>query len=150
MNKNNNNAKEGNPITFGRVEDLISIPDKIIYYHHGKETIIEKGNMKFNTIITMAITRTDSIQDVCKLGLSESDIETQKQTNDVLEFAYSKKIAVNWKPPANNNFEYRFAYNAILFPLSGDWNRFMIFLPIQNGPLDPLESANNLQKYLNS
>lgn len=150
MNKNSN-MKEGNTITTERAADLIAVPDQIIYYHQGKETIIDKDNIKFQNIMSMTINRADNVKDIYKRAISNSDIETLKQHNDVLEFSYSKEVEASWRPPhVTTDFQYTFKYNTILFPLSGEWNKFMIFLPIQNGPLGPMGSADELQKYLNS
>jgi hypothetical protein len=146
----NDNTKEVNTITTERAADLIAVPDQIIYYHQGKETIIDKSNVKYQNIISMAINRTDSVNDMCQLYISRPEIETLKQNNDVLEFAYSKEVTAQWKAHADSDFKYKFVYNAILFPLSGDWKKFMIFMPNPSGPIGPMGSAEDLQKYLNS
>lgn len=156
MNKNDNNLKEENTITTVSATnptELIAIPDQVIYYHQGKANVIDKDNIKFQKIVSMAINRTANVKDIAKLGMTKSDIETLKQHDDVLEFSYAKEIEAKWAPYTANDlssdFQYNFKYNAILFPLTGEWNEFMIYLPLQNGPLTPMEPADDLQKYLN-
>ena len=146
----NDNIKEENTIVTEHAADLITIPDKIIFYHQGKETLIDKDNTKFQKIVSMAVDRANTVKDISKMAISESDIGTLRQQNDVLEFSYSKEVEVNWRPPnVTTDFQYKFKYNSILFPLSGEWNKFMIFLPIQNGPIGPMGPADEIQKYLN-
>ena len=136
-------------ITSNIAADLIAIPDKIIYYHQGKENIIQKGDVKFDNIIKMSKSRVGKV-DMYKSAILKSDIETQKQTNDVVELVYSKNIEANFKPNVDNAFQYKFVYNSLFFPLSGNQNNWLIFLPIQSGPLGPLKSGDELLKYLNN
>ena len=137
-------------ITSYNVADLISMPDKIIFYHKGTSTIINKESDKYQTLVKMIKARCDSNIDLYKSGISESDITNQRQTNDALEFVYSNKVEAHWKVKSHNDFQYNFVYTSILFPLSGDKNNWMIFLPIQNGPLGPLKSPDDLLKYLSA
>lgn len=97
----------------------------------------------------MTQNRASKVKDVAKLAISQLDIETLKKNNDTLEFVYSKNVAVNWKNNVNYDFLYRFEYSSIIFPLIGEWNKFMIFSPKSPGPLDSMASADELLKYLN-
>ena len=153
-----NNQKQPDPklsekeepiITYTSASDLITIPDKIIYYHQGNQTIINKNDGKFDNIIKMTRNRASNVKDVAKSAISQSDIKTLKENNDTLEFVYSKNIAVNWKNNVSYDFLYKFEYNSIIFPLAGDWNKFMIFSPKSPGPLGSMASADELLKYLN-
>jgi len=141
--------KEGEIITYTSASDLISVPDSIIYYHQGKQTIINNDNNKFNTIITMTKNRAFIVKGIFKTLVTKTDIETLKQNNFVLEFLYSKNIAVNWKNPVDSDNVSNYEYNVILFPLNGEWNKFMIFSPKSSGPLGSMGSADELLKYLN-
>jgi len=95
---------------------------------------------RLGTTLNMALT-----------GMTESEIVARKQKG-AIEFVYTNNVEVNYKPIASDNedFRYKFVYNSLLFPLSGDWNEFMIFLPLQSGPLGPLKSPDELLKYLKS
>ena len=131
------------------VVDLLKIPDKIIYYHLRKETIINKADLKFDNIIKMTKSRLGTTLNMALTAMTESEIVACKQKG-ALEFVYTNYLEVNYKPIASDNedFRYKFVYNSSLFPLSGDWNEFMIFLPLQSGPLGPLKSPDELLKYL--
>lgn len=139
--------KEEWNIISNNVVDLLKIPDKIIYHHRGKETVINKAHLKFDIIIEMTKSRLGETLQMFKTGMIGSDIVAQKQKG-AIEFVYTNNVEVNYKPIANNDFQYEFVYNSLLFPLSGDWNKFMIFLPIQSGPLGLLKSPDELRKYL--
>ena len=136
-------------ITYTSASDLITIPDKIIYYHQGNQIILDENNDKFHNIMKMTKDRASNVKDVTKSAISLSDIETLKENNDTLEFVYLKNVAVNWKNNVNYDFIYRFEYNSIIFPLTGEWNKFMIFSPKSPGPLGSMASADELLKYLN-
>lgn len=129
--------------------DLLKIPDKIIYFHQGNETVINKGDLKFDNIITMTKSRLSTTCDMFQTGMTESEIVAQKQKS-AIEFVYTNNVEVNYKPRANVDFQYKFVYNSLLFPLNGDWNEYIIFLPLQSGPLGPLKSPDDLLKYLKS
>ena len=95
---------------------------------------------RLGTTLNMALT-----------AMTESEILARKQKG-AIEFVYTNNVALNYKPIASDNedFRYKFVYNSLLFPLNGDWNEFMIFLPLQSGPLGPLKSPVELLKYLKS
>jgi len=128
---------------------LLKVPDKIIYFHRRKETVINKADLKFDNIIKMTKSRLGTTLNMSLTGMTESEIVARKQKG-AIEFVYTNNVEVNYKPIANNDFQYKFVYNSLLFPLSGDWNEFMIFLPLQKGPLGPLKSPVELLKYLKS
>ena len=133
------------------VADLIAMPDKIIYYHKGISTIVSKNSEKYKNIVKMSKARCDGNIDIYLSAINESDIADQKQNNDVVEFVYSNKVEAYWtRVGSDNDFHYHFVYTSLLFPLSGNRNKWMFFLPIQNGPLGPLKSPDDLLKYLNS
>ncbi|WP_368294537.1 hypothetical protein [Dehalobacter sp. TBBPA1] len=140
--------KEEQTITYANAADLITIPDKIIYYHRGNQTIVDKNN-KFDNILKITKDRASIVKDVSKLAFSQSDIEALKQNNDVIEYVYLKNVSANWKYDVNSDFIYRFEYNSIIFPLTGEWNDKAIFLPTSPGPLVPMGSADELIKVLN-
>ncbi|MDR3601980.1 MAG: hypothetical protein P4L49_16075 [Desulfosporosinus sp.] len=129
--------------------DLIEIPDKVIYYHRRKETVFNKADLKFDNIIKMTKSRLGTTLYMALTVMKESEIVARKQKG-AIEFVYTNNIELNYKPRANEDFQYKFVYNSLFFPLSGDWNQYMIFLPLQKGPLGPLKSPDELLKYLNS
>lgn len=141
--------KEEQIITSTNVAELINIPEKIIYYHQGNQTIIDKNNDKFDKIVKLTKNRVSTVQDVSKLAFSQLDIEALKQNNVVLEFIYAKDVSANWKYDTHLDFIYRFNYNSIVFPLTGKWNDMAFFLPTSPGPLIPLESKDELLELLN-
>lgn len=141
-------------ITSYNAADLIAMPDKIIFYHKGTSTIINKDSEKYQNIVKMTKARYDGNIDMYLSAISESDIADQKQNNDAVEFVYSNKVEAHWKRVkkvgSDNDSQYNFVYTSLLFPLSGNRNSWMIFLPIQNGPLGPLKSPDDLLKYLST
>ena len=141
-------CEEWNTIS-NNVVDLLKIPNKIIYYHRRKETIINKTDLKFDNIIKMTKSRLGTTLNKALTAMTESEIVACKQKG-AIEFVYTNNVEVNYKPIESDNedFRYKFVYNSLLFPLSGDWNEFMIFLPLQSGPLGPLKSPDELLKYL--
>jgi len=143
-------GEEWNTIS-NNVADLLKIPDKIIYYHRRKKTVFNKADLKFDNIIKMTKSRLGTTLNMALTGMTEFEIVARKQKG-AIEFVYTNNVEVNYKPIASDNedFRYKFVYNSLLFPLSGDWNEFMIFLPLQSGPLGPLKSPDELIKYLKS
>jgi hypothetical protein len=129
--------------------DLLKLPDKIIYYHRRKETVFNKADLKFDNIIKMTKSRLGTTLYMAMTAMTESEIVARKQKG-AIEFVYTNNVELNYKPIANEDFQYKFVYNSLLFPLSGDWNEYMIFLPLQKGPLGPLKSPDELLKYLKS
>jgi hypothetical protein len=129
--------------------DLLKLPDKIIYYHRRKETVFNKADLKFDNIIKMTKSRLGTTLYMALTAMTESEIVARKQKG-AIEFVYTNNVELNYKPIANEDFQYKFVYNSLLFPLSGDWNEYMIFLPLQKGPLGPLKSPDELLKYLKS
>jgi len=131
------------------VVDLLKIPDKIIYYHRRKETVFNKADLEFDNIIKMTKSRLGTTLYKSLTAMTEYEIVARKQKG-AIEFVYTNNVELNYKPIANEDFQYKFVYNSLLFPLNGDWNEFMIFLPLQSGPLGPLKSPVELLKYLKS
>lgn len=129
--------------------DLLKLPDKIIYYHRRKETVFNKADLKFDNIIKMTKSRLGTTLYMALTAMTESEIVARKQKG-AIEFVYTNNVELNYKPIANEDFQYKFVYNSLLFPLSGDWNEYMIFLPLQKGPLGPLKFPDELLKYLKS
>lgn len=147
----NPSERGGEVITYTSVADIIAIPDKIIYYRQGKQTVIDRDNAKFNKVIERVKTRSSSADDATQSYISNSDIERLKQNDDALEFIYERNIIVEWKPPNSSikDFTYKFNYNAILFPLTGEYKKYMLFKPRSPGPIGDMGPADDLLKYLN-
>lgn len=140
--------REEKIITYTNAAELIDIPDKIIYYHQGNQITIDKNNDKFDKIVKATKDRVFIANDVYKLAFSQSDLEGLKQKNDVLEFIYPRAVSVNWKYNADLDFIYSFNYNSIIFPLTGQWNDMVFFLPNSPGPLGLMGSEDELLKLL--
>ncbi|KLU58646.1 hypothetical protein CEB3_c46620 [Peptococcaceae bacterium CEB3] len=139
-------------ITKNNAADLVKIPNKILYYHQGKSTVIPNNDPRFNNLINMTKARLDGSIDIYKSVITLSDVSAQKEKTDLLEFVYDNNVEVFWKPHANGQtqYQYRLVYNSLIFPLDGTRRDWLIVLPIQNGPLGPLKSPDELLKYLNT
>ena len=137
-------------ITSYKMADLIAMPDEIIFHYKGTSTVINKDSDKYQNLVKMTKDRCGDNIDQYRSLITESEITNLKQNNDVIEFIYSNNIEIHLKVKSDIEFQYNFVYTSLLFPLSGDKNNWMFFLPIQNGPFGDLKSPDDLLKYLNS
>lgn len=131
-------------------EDLIKVPDKIVYYNKGKQTVIDKKNKKFDKIVKLVKARVTSANDIYKTAINSKDIEKQEKSNNVVEFIYTSKITMNWKYGKDNKSDYKFVYNSIVFPLDGQYSKMAIFTPTSAGPIGPLKDPKELLNYIKS
>lgn len=129
-------------------EDLIKVPDKIVYYNKGKQTVIDKKNKKFDKIVKLVKARVTSANDIYKTSISSRDIEKQEKSNNVVEFIYTSKITMNWKYGKDNKSDCKLVYNSIVFPLDGQYSKMAIFTPTSAGPIGPLKDAKELLNYI--
>ncbi|MBK1812827.1 hypothetical protein JHL18_19585 [Clostridium sp. YIM B02505] len=131
-------------------EDLIKVPDKIVYYNKGKQTVIDKKNKKFDKIVKLVKARITSANDIYKTAISSRDIEKQEKSNNVVEFIYTNKITMNWKYGKDNKSDLKLVYNTIVFPLDGQYSKMAIFTPTSAGPIGPLKDPKELLNYIKS
>jgi hypothetical protein len=126
----------------------IPIPDKIIFYNKGKESVIDKKDSKYNEVVNLTKERIKGIQDVYK---SFIDINGLKSKGSLLEFNYT----------AAQTFEYVTAqgkkeiisYTKLYFDVDVN-DRENILMAFEGGqgvgPVGPLSSPDKLINILNN
>ncbi|GKU23692.1 hypothetical protein [Clostridium folliculivorans] len=129
-------------------EDLIKVPDKIVYFNKGKQTVIDKKNKKFDKIVKLVRARVTSANDIYKTSMTSREIEKQEKSNNVVEFIYTSKVTMNWKYGKDNKSDCKLVYNSIVFPLDGQYSKMAIFTPTSAGPIGPLKDPKELLNYI--
>jgi len=128
-------------------KSTISMPDNIVFYNKGKESVIDKKEPKYNDVVNLTKERIKGIQGIYK---SVIDINGLKSKGSLLEFDYT----------AAQTFEYVTAqgkkeimsYTKLYFnvDVTDRDNILMAFEGGQGvGPVGPLSSPDKLINILN-
>jgi len=125
-------------------KSTISMPDNIVYYNKGKESVIDKKEPKYNDVVNLTKERIKGIQDSYKYVVNFNDAKSE---GSFLEFNYT----------AEQNFEYItvqgetriISYKKIYFNIDVN-NRIMQFEGGQGavtvGPLSSPDKLINILK----
>ncbi|GAH60909.1 unnamed protein product [marine sediment metagenome] len=90
------------------------LPNKIIIYNEGEQTIIEKDTKSYNKIIYTTDKRFERGRCLIEEIIPEEMIEDIKNNKIAIEFIYTEEIQTNY---ACEEFGWKKIYTKILFPL---------------------------------
>ena len=129
-------------------KSTIPMPDNIVFYNKGKESVIDKKEPKYNDVVNLTKERIKGIQDVYKSVFNVNDL---KSKGSLLEFNYT----------AVQTFEYVtsqgektiISYTKLYFNVDvNDRNNILMAFEggLGVGPVGPLSSPDKLSIILNN
>lgn len=121
----------------------LNMPDQIIIYKDGHKKMISKNDRLYNKILELSESRLPAKFDTPQSAINTSDLNNSLKSFSI-EFFYSNEQAFNYKG-INQNFK----YSKIVFPLTEQYNKFIIFYNSTNNPIEILGSLKNCEELLN-
>ncbi len=129
-------------------EDVVNQPDKMVYYHNGESFTITTENTAFNDILAELKGRfTDKMSSYKSINEFPDGLDQAKKNDDFLELFYNQEIIYDIEGISSEIKEIK--YTGLLFPLSGDYEHGVLFIPWNNrSPIGGLESSKKLIEIL--
>ncbi len=129
-------------------KSTIPIPDNIIFYNKGKESVIDKKDSKYNDVVNLTKERIKGIRGIYK---SIIDINGLKSKGSLLEFNYT--AAQTFEYVTTQGEKTIISYTKLYFnvDVNDSQNIFMDFEGGQgHAPIGPLSSPDKLSIILNN
>lgn len=119
-------------------------PNKIVIYLDGNTQTLTNEDKLFSDIVKQMNLRVQSTLSIAKLAFRNSDMDTIKKKEVVVEFVYSK----------NQKSKFGFVkkeYTSLIFPLTGQNKEFCFFKHNDDysGPVSPLRNSEIILQLIN-